>query len=152
MPASRCADCDQGSVSERMKIVRNVIERIVAHAERDAPIEVCGFLVGEEGRITRDYPMANAEGREDHFTFDPNEQLAAYQAMGQEGIEIMGVYHSHPATPARPSVEDIRLARNPALIYIIVSLLDQIKTVKGFYIKAGTVEEEPLIIEEEHPL
>jgi proteasome lid subunit RPN8/RPN11 len=131
-----------------MKIRREVIDHILAHAERDAPIEACGFLTGLEGRITRDYPMANAEGKEDHFMFDPNEQLAAYQTIGREGIEIMGVYHSHPATVARPSAEDIRLARNPALIYIIISLLDETKTVKGFYIKDGTAEEEPLIIED----
>jgi [CysO sulfur-carrier protein]-S-L-cysteine hydrolase len=132
-----------------MKIMRDVIERIVAHAERDAPIEACGFLAGVEGRITRDYAMTNAERREDHFTFDPNEQLAAYQTIRLEGLEIVGVYHSHPITPAGPSAEDIRLARNPALIYIIVSLLDQVRTVKGFYIKEGTVEEEPLIIAED---
>jgi [CysO sulfur-carrier protein]-S-L-cysteine hydrolase len=109
-----------------MKIMRDVIERIVAHAETDAPIEACGFLAGVEGRITRDYAMTNAERREDHFTFDPNEQLAAYQTIRLEGLEIVGVYHSHPITPAGPSAEDIRLARNPALIYIIVSLLDQV--------------------------
>ena len=132
-----------------MKIRQGVIEQIVAHARLDAPIEACGFLIGTEGRIARHYPVTNAEGRNDHFTFEPNEQLAAYRTAGQGGLEVMGVYHSHPATPAAPSTEDIRLARHSTLLHIIVSLMNGATTVKGFYIKKGEVEEEPLTVVED---
>jgi proteasome lid subunit RPN8/RPN11 len=131
-----------------MIIERDVVDHIVAHAEQDAPVEACGYLLGLQGRITRYCPMTNFEGREDHFSFVPEEQFAAYKFARQERFEIIGAYHSHPVTPARPSAEDIRLLIDPKLIYIIVSLLDGTKMIKGFRIRDGKAEEEQLIIEE----
>ena len=114
--------------------------------KKKLPSRACGFLLGLQGRISKDHPMTNADGREDHFSFDPNEHLAALRAASVEGLEIVGVYHSHPATPAKPSAEDIRLAHYPHVIYVIISLKEGLKTVKGFYIREGKVKEEPLIL------
>ena len=125
-----------------MIVLREVIEHILAQAEEKAPIEACGFLFGLQGRIIRDHPMTNADGREDHFSFDPNEHLAALRAASAEGLEIVGVYHSHPATPARPSAEDVRLAHYPHIIYVIISLKDGLKTVKGFYIRESELKKD----------
>jgi len=129
-----------------MEIERDVVERVIAHAEREAPIEACGYLAGAGGQVTRHYPMTNMEGREDHFTFDPREQFAVHKTVRQEGLEIIGAYHSHPATPARPSVEDIRLACDPALIYVIISLMGGQRGVKAFRIREGKAEDEPLTV------
>jgi proteasome lid subunit RPN8/RPN11 len=57
------------------------------------------------------------------------------------GIAIIGNYHSHPETPARPSVEDIKLAYDPEIIYVIVSLSQSKPVVKAFSFKKGKVEE-----------
>jgi proteasome lid subunit RPN8/RPN11 len=130
-----------------MKINRDVLLQIITHAEKDAPIEACGYLAGADGRVTRHYPLTNAEGREDHYTADPMEQFAVHKAVRQEALEIVGVYHSHPATPARPSAEDIRLAHDPNLLYVIISLAGGRRTVKGFCIREGEVSEEPLSVE-----
>jgi proteasome lid subunit RPN8/RPN11 len=133
-----------------MRIARDVIEKIIAHAEKDAPVEACGFLIGTKREITGHLPITNAEARIDHFTFEPNEQFAAYQAVARSDFDIIGVYHSHVSTPAEPSAEDIRLARNRNLLHVIVSLIEGGKTVKGFRINEGKVEEEPLpVIENE---
>ncbi len=132
-----------------MKIERDVVDHIIAHAEQDAPIEACGYLLGIEDCIIRYQPMTNAEGREDHFSFVPQEQFAAYKSARQEGLEIIGVYHSHPVTPARPSAEDIHLLIDPRLIYVIFSLGNGAKTLKAFYIIKKKVKEEQLIIEEQ---
>jgi [CysO sulfur-carrier protein]-S-L-cysteine hydrolase len=130
-----------------MKITKAVIEMILIHAKKDAPIETCGFLMGPEGFITHSLEITNMEQRPDHFTFDPKEQFAAYRTVKELGIEIIGAYHSHPATPAQPSEEDIRLAFDPKLLYMIVSLADDVESVKAFYIRNGNVEEEPLIVD-----
>jgi [CysO sulfur-carrier protein]-S-L-cysteine hydrolase len=131
-----------------MYIKREIIDGIHAQAVQEAPIEACGFLMGVQGRITRPYPMTNAEAREDHFTFDPNEHITALEIARDESLEIIGIYHSHPATPARPSAEDIRLAHYPGIIHIIISLMDDMVTTKGFFIREGVVDEEPLFVEE----
>ncbi len=130
-----------------MRIRRDVIERIVAHAERDAPVESCGFLMGSNGLVTRDFPVTNADGREDHYTFDPVEQLRAYSVASEEDLDIIGVYHSHPKTHPRPSAEDIRLAHDPAMLYVIISLMEGKGMIKAFSIREGKAEEETLLAE-----
>jgi [CysO sulfur-carrier protein]-S-L-cysteine hydrolase len=129
-----------------MIVPADIMEQMVAHAEKDAPIEACGLLFGADGRIVRRLQMTNADKKEDHFTFDPEEQWAAYKFAEKEGLDIIGVYHSHPAHPALPSPEDIRLAYDPNLLYVIVSLMEGKRTVRGFYIEDGKVREELLII------
>lgn len=131
-----------------MIILQNIIERIIAQARREAPIEACGYLGGINDRITEVYEMKNIDGREDHFSFDPQEQFAVHKRARQAGIKITGVYHSHPVTPARPSMEDIALAYDPTPLYVIVSLTEGKPTVKGYWIRQGTVNEEQLNIED----
>jgi [CysO sulfur-carrier protein]-S-L-cysteine hydrolase len=141
---------DSGPVrckTKAMKIKKDVIEYILAHAEKDAPIETCGYLMGSSDLIERAIAITNAEGREDHFTFDPKEQFEAYKTARELGAEILGAYHSHPAAPARPSAEDVRLAFDPAILYVIASLMEGERAVKAFRIREGNVAEEPLIVE-----
>lgn len=130
-----------------MTIDKDIIKKIVAHAEREAPIEACGYLMGVNGRVTRDYPMNNIEKREDHYRADPVQQIAAFETARQQGLTIIAAYHSHPVMEAKPSDEDIRLAYDPGLIYVIISLAEGQKTVKAFRIREGVVEEEPLVVE-----
>ena len=126
-----------------------IVKGMIDHAVREAPIEACGYLAGPDGgAVKRMYALTNIDARADHFSFDPKEQFAVHKAARQEGFRILAVYHSHPATPARPSEEDIRLAYDPALIYVIVSLAEGEALVRGFRIRQGIVEEEPIIIEE----
>ena len=63
---------------------------------------------------------------------------------------LLGNYHSHPASPARPSDEDIRLAFDPAASYLIISLIDREQPeLRGFRIQKGIVEEESIVILED---
>jgi proteasome lid subunit RPN8/RPN11 len=67
---------------------------------------------------------------------EPREQFAVVKDIRSASLEILAIYHSHPATPARPSTEDIRLALTPDVIYVIVSLQDtHAPVVKGFLIE-----------------
>lgn len=124
-----------------------IVEQLYVQAEREAPVESCGYLAGTEGRVTRHFPMMNIDGKEDHFSFDPQEQFRVLKAARQEGLRIIGIYHSHPASPARPSPEDVRLAYDPTVVYVIISLLGSTRSIRGFYIRKGEIVEEPLIIE-----
>ena len=73
---------------------------------------------------------------------DPKEQFAAIKDMRGLGLKLRGVYHSHPATSARPSAEDIRLAHDPDIMYVIVSLADKNPAVSAFSIHKGEVTPE----------
>jgi proteasome lid subunit RPN8/RPN11 len=69
-----------------------------------------------------------------------------FRSIQKAGLEILANYHSHPETPARPSQEDIRLAFDPNISYVIVSLAAEIPDIKSFRIKGGEVEREEIQI------
>ncbi|MFH1994121.1 MAG: Mov34/MPN/PAD-1 family protein [Nitrospinota bacterium] len=119
------------------KINQEIVNQIFKHGESDAPLEACGYLAGKDGIVTRCYPMDNKDRSEEHFTLDPEEQFKVIREANSLGLNILAVYHTHPATPARPSNEDIRLAYDPNIVYVIASLSD--KEIKAFKIKKGEV-------------
>lgn len=129
-----------------MKIPKGIIDMIYEQAEDEAPLEACGYLAGKESVITSHYKMTNVDKSETHFTFDPSEQFQVAKRVRVEGLELIAVYHSHPTSPARPSKEDIRLAHDSSIIYVILSLENGNRTCGAFNIKDGTVTTEPLEI------
>jgi proteasome lid subunit RPN8/RPN11 len=74
----------------------------------------------------------------------PEDQFSTIKDIRKKGLTLLGNFHSHPATPARPSEEDIRLAFDPSLSYLIISLKDPEPVLKSFIIRAGTASEEPV--------
>lgn len=91
--------------------------------------------------------MTNTDQSPEHFSMDPKEQFAAIKDMRSKGLVLLGNFHSHPATPSRPSQEDIRLAHDPAASYLILSLADRSRPVlKSFRIQNGGSAEEELVI------
>lgn len=133
-----------------LRIKKDILDAIIAHSERELPFEACGYLAGRDGIICRHYELTNIDQSTQHFSMAPQEQFAAVKDMRRQGLKLGGVYHSHPATPARPSAEDIRLAHDPNLTYIIVSLAGETPVVRAFSIRGGEAEAEPLeIIEQE---
>jgi len=129
-----------------MKMSKKILETIFIRAEKEAPLEACGYLAGKEGIVTTHYKMTNMDKSETHFSFDPPEQFRVIKTVRNSGLEIIAAYHSHPESPARPSKEDIRLAHDSSVIYVIVSLENGEKTCGAFIIKDGTVTSEPLEI------
>jgi proteasome lid subunit RPN8/RPN11 len=123
-----------------------VIDAIVAHSREAAPIEACGYLAQCDGTVVAHYRLRNTDASGEHFSMDPAEQFATVRQMRGAGQKAAAVYHSHPASPARPSVEDVRLAYDPRISYVIVSLVVEPPDVRSFRIRDGIVEPEPLEI------
>jgi proteasome lid subunit RPN8/RPN11/TusA-related sulfurtransferase len=119
-----------------------IIAALAAEARAGLPNEVCGYLAGKGRVVSRHYPLTNTDAAPDHFSMDPAEQFAAVRDMRGRGLALLAVYHSHPETPARPSEEDIRLAFDPEMSYVIVSLALDVPQIKSFRIKDGKVREE----------
>lgn len=121
-----------------------------AHAERVYPEECCGLIVGEikskseiksadtellkvavrvvslENEWAPDVVEAN---RPEHTTkrrrywIDPKDMLRVQKEARDEGLNIIGIYHSHPDHPAVPSECD-RAGAWPQYAYVIVSACD----------------------------
>ena len=129
-----------------LKIKQDIIDKIVAHGRIEAPLEACGYLAQKDGLVCKHFELTNIDKSPVHFSMDPAEQFATLKDCRNQGLKICAVYHSHPETPARPSDEDIKLAYDPALSYVIVSLAETKPTIKSFIIQKGIVEPEPLEI------
>ena len=130
-----------------MKISREIVAQIFAQGRRETPNEACGYLAGKDGRVVKALALTNVDHSPEHFSLDPKEQFAAVRQLRAEGLALLGVYHTHPATPARPSAEDIRLAYDPSTVYVIASLQPGGQDIRAFRIRQGEVADETLAIE-----
>ena len=129
-----------------LKIKKGVFDDMIAHAKEGFPLEVCGYLGEKNGIVSLIRQMKNTDESNEHFTFDPAEQFETIREFRKDGYKAVVVYHSHPETLARPSNEDIRLAFDPDVSYIIVSLADNTAVVKSFIIENSNVTLEEIEI------
>lgn len=134
-----------------LKIPKHIFSQMLEQSRAEAPVESCGILAGTDNTVQRLYKMTNTDQSSDHFTMAPEEQFAVMKDMRAEGAEMLAIYHSHPASPARPSAEDIRLALTPGVLYVIVSLQEPTKPqIRSFTIEGEVVAESPVNIVEEN--
>jgi [CysO sulfur-carrier protein]-S-L-cysteine hydrolase len=132
-----------------LRITRDVLDGIVAHARRDHPDEACGIVAGPVGsdRPERLVPMANAERSPTFYRFDAAEQLRLWQQMDDADEEPVVVYHSHTGTEAYPSRTDVAFASEPQAHYLLVSTRELESTeIRSFRIVDGQITEEEVRI------
>lgn len=109
-----------------LKLKKSDYDKILKHCKDGLPNESCGLLAGtvegEVKTVTKIYLLTNIDASNEHFSMDPKEQFAALKDARANGVEIIGNFHSHPESPSRPSEEDKRLAYDPNIEYLILSL------------------------------
>lgn len=112
------------------------------------PAESCGLLIGrcEDGRtgvsgVTRARNV-NLERARDRYEVAPQDLLCADVRARAAGLEIVGVWHTHPDHPARPSETDRAGAWN-RWSYVILSVSrDGVLDLRSFRLRDGQFEEE----------
>lgn len=129
-----------------IKLPKHIYEGIIEHSKRELPNEACGLLIGLENEVKKQFPLTNIDQSPEHFSFDPKEQFQVLREARADNLRIIANYHSHPETPSRPSEEDIRLAYDPNILYLIASLAVEIPTLKAFSIVKGVSTEIPIEI------
>ncbi len=122
-----------------LSIKKEIYQGVIDHAQEGNPLEICGYLAKKDNILVKQYRLTNIDKSHEHFSFDPKEQFTAVKSMREDGLIPAVVYHSHPETPARPSEEDIKLAYDPSVIYMIVSLAEEEPVIKSFSIVKGEV-------------
>ena len=155
-------------VAERLAFPEALRQELIAHAREGDPDEVCGVLAGRDGRVERVFRVNNtadtvaadsgvfreresgvpAAGRKPvHYYMDPRDQLRVYNEVDDLGLDVIGYYHSHTHSEARPSPTDIRLATDLTPVYVLVSLVER-PTVRAWRIaKADPTDETGEVIE-----
>ena len=111
-----------------MRTRPDVLDHIRRHGEEAYPEECCGFLIGlrrahgNEVSVARRTVNRNENRREDRYVIAPEDYREADLAARRNHMDIVGMYHSHPDHPARPSPTDLDEATFPGYTYVIVSV------------------------------
>jgi proteasome lid subunit RPN8/RPN11 len=132
-----------------LRIRRELVDEIVAHARRDHPDEACGVIAGPEGtdRPERFIPMLNAARSPTFYEFDSADLLKLYRELDANGEVPVVIYHSHTATEAYPSRTDASIAAEPDAHYVLVSTRDpEVHEFRSYRIVDGEITEEPVEI------
>ena len=113
----------------KINISRQDYDTMLMHCRDGLPNESCGLLAGSVNggikTVQKIYLLTNLDHSREHFSMDPKEQLAAVKDARANGLALIGNFHSHPASPSRPSEEDKRLAYDSSIEYLILSLQER---------------------------
>ena len=111
-----------------LRIERKLLQLMHNHAINTYPEECCGFMFGADSRddirkiaAVKEAENVKTKNRERRFEIDPLEYLRAEKYAEKNGINLIGIYHSHPNHPARPSKHDLAQAA-PSFSYLIMSV------------------------------
>jgi len=127
-----------------MRMKQEHWDELVAHAREEAPNECCGYLRAANGVVGEVVRSRNLRASPYGYELDAQSLLAAND-LDDQGHEV-GIYHSHPRSPAEPSQTDINLAYYPHWSYLIVSLADGKPAVRAWRIADGRVDEEEIVV------
>ena len=109
-----------------------MVDVLIEHARRDAPLECCGLLAARDGIIDEAIATTNVRASPVAFLIDPADHFKALRRTRGEGREIVGAYHSHPRSPAVPSPADLADAHYQEFVYVIVSLAGSEPDVRAY--------------------
>lgn len=107
-----------------ISLPRKLTHQLLHLAQAEPDQEVCG-LVGADinGKPVSCYPVRNSSDTpHNRFLLDAAEHIAAVRTMRDKGETLFAVYHSHPHTPAEPSIIDIEQAQSLNTLHLIISL------------------------------
>ena len=121
---------------------------IMDHLRAVYPEEGCGFIAGRDGVARVVYPVENRLHSTVAFEMDPRQQVEALLAIADAGLEVIGIYHSHPQGPAGLSASDLACITYPQAWQLIISLArPEAPEACLFAVETGRVEPVPLNIE-----
>ena len=138
------------------RIPRAILEAMVAHAREDLPNEACGMVHAAGGAAVAVHRVKNDAASPYRYEMNPLQMMRLEGRRDRDGETLFAIYHSHVASPARPSPTDVRMAffppgeveqppMFPETYYILVSLQHDEADVRAYHIRrGGVIEETPI--------
>jgi proteasome lid subunit RPN8/RPN11 len=129
-------------MSDTIRVKKQVLDEMLVEACREPRSECCGLLAGRDGVISAILPARNALASDTAYEIAPAELFALFRHMRGQGLDHLGIYHSHPSTDNAPSPTDIERAYYPdAACFIISPRADAPRPVRAFRIANGRADE-----------
>ena len=127
--------------NSEFRLHRSALEAIHRHAERESPRECCGVLVGRDAEIVQAIAARNLADDPNRYVLDPADHIAIRRNSRAAGLAVIGFYHSHPHSAARPSETDQAEGTYPDHLYLIVGA----DGVRLFRLTSGNFAEAPFV-------
>ena len=128
-----------------LSLTNEQLQQMIAHVDSLAPLEACGLLAGHGSSVESVLVVANQAQSPVRYVMDPIEQLNAFEWIDSQGLDLIGIFHSHPAGPETVSPTDIAEAAYD-VVYVIVSRMEDEWRARGFWIENGSYHEVALQI------
>jgi [CysO sulfur-carrier protein]-S-L-cysteine hydrolase len=132
-----------------LRISRQLLDEVVAHARAEAPNECCGMIAAADGHAIAVHRARNAARTPKlRYEMDGKDQFEILQAIDDAGNQVGAIYHSHPRSEPVPSQTDVNLAKWwPDPLYVIVGLGNTEPDVRAWRIVDGAVSEAALEVD-----
>ena len=106
-----------------MKLSQQLLHQTHLHLEASYPNEGCGVMLGRDGTVTEVISADNQrnDSARNRYLIDPLVYLKIEREADKRGLQVLGIYHSHPDVAARPSQFDLDHAW-PTFAYVIVAV------------------------------
>ncbi|RMG27470.1 MAG: M67 family peptidase [Bacteroidetes bacterium] len=139
----------QGQFRHQLALSPEVLHLMKIHAEATYPNECCGVFFGKEGQVREIHLMQALENshqsqQQKRFEISATDYMKAERFALENGLDLLGVYHSHPDHLAIPSVHDQQQAL-PFFSYIILSVING----KTDHIRSWRLDDEGVFDEEQ---
>jgi [CysO sulfur-carrier protein]-S-L-cysteine hydrolase len=128
-----------------LELNNSLLQELITYVDQHAPLEACGLLAGKVARAEKIIGVLNQAQSPMRFVMDPYEQLRAFDWIESNGLELVGIFHSHPTGPETASATDIAEAAYE-VVHLILSRSRNEWKARGFWIEDGFAREVTLQI------
>ena len=115
---------------------------LMQHANEESPYEACAILLGntdeETWQTTEIFLAENIDKSEINFTISNEQLLEGYKRAEEKGLDIVGIFHSHPKSEASPSDTDIKFMKGNPVPWIIYSGIT--KEMKAYLLDSDLIQ------------
>jgi len=143
-----CTSLDDGVyncgiiLQKKILIPDSFLADLMQHANEESPYEACAILLGntdeETWQTTEIFLAENIDKSEINFTISNEQLLEGYKRAEEKGLDIVGIFHSHPKSEAAPSDTDIKFMKGNPVPWVIYSGLT--KEMKAYLLNSEIIQ------------
>ncbi|KAF6247219.1 peptidase [Nitrosopumilus sp. b3] len=108
------------------------------YSENQKPNESCAILFGKNNLVSDVFLTENIEESPVNFTISNDQLIEGYKIAEQKGLEVIGIFHSHPDSDAFPSNTDKKFMESNPVVWIIYSGIN--KNFRAFVLESEILE------------
>ena len=131
---------------DKLFIPIEISKKILGYVMEKFPEEACGLVAGHDNKVIIEFLIANHLHSAVKYSMDPMELYLALEKIEANQIELVGIFHSHPQGPSRPSETDIKEFLYPCVATIICFPESDVWKMKAFLIENDWYTEIELVV------